>query len=102
MKLHWLVKYYFFGFIIIFGSVYLLESSEPFVNWTLYPEVSEQDVKKLIQNKECTTLNQLYTDELETNYNKNYFGYLIRKDKKSVKGLNLIKYLNYHIKKSCN
>tara|TARA_A100001011_G_C13979265_1_gene702600 strand:- start:19 stop:330 length:312 start_codon:yes stop_codon:yes gene_type:complete len=98
MKINWLVKYYFLCFIIIFSLFYFIESSEPYVNWSLYPNVSETNIKDLIVNNKCEELKALYTNEYNSKYETNFLGYNKRKDKKSFRGLNLLKYLKYHIK----
>ena len=103
MKLHWLIKYYFFTFIIIFFIVYLLEKSEPEVNWSLYPNKQEEVIKKAISNNDCDILLQEYNKEFNTNYEKNFLGFNIRKDKKAVKGQNLLKYIYFFLEqKNCN
>ena len=100
MKIHWLVKYYFIGFIIIFSLAYNIENSEPYVNWSLYQEVSETKIKGIILNKECNELVKFYKNEYDQNYDRNSLGFIIRKEKKSIRGLNLLKYLNYHLEKN--
>ena len=99
MNIHWLVKYYFIAFIGIFSLAYYIENSEPDVNWSLYPGLAEIEVKNIIKNKNCEELKDLYKNEFDSNYKKNSFGFIIRKDKQSKKGLNLLKYLTlvpYH------
>ena len=46
----------------------------------------------------CEELKELYTNEYNSKYETNFLGYNKRKDKKSFRGLNLLKYLKYHIK----
>ena len=99
MKIHWLIKYYVVAFIIIFTFVYYIEKTEPDINWSLYQNVSEDEVLKAINQKDCRSLSKLYLDEYNLNYKKNYLGFTIRKDKKSIKGLNLLKYIDFHLKK---
>ena len=100
LKIHWLVKYYFIGFIVIFSLVYNIENSEPYINWSLYQGLSEVKVKNIISNKECNELIKLYKIEYDENYEKNSLGFIIRKEKKLIRGLNLLKFLNYHLEKS--
>tara|TARA_E500000331_G_scaffold264132_1_gene255218 strand:+ start:980 stop:1291 length:312 start_codon:yes stop_codon:yes gene_type:complete len=103
MKVHWLVKYYIATFTAIFVVVFFIETSEPHVNWLLYPNVLESDVKNIILNKECVKLEEIHDKEYNLNYEKNFLGIDIRKDAQSVRGLNLLKYLNYYAKKmNCN
>ena len=82
MKIHWLIKYYFIGFTAIFLIVYNIENSEPYINWSLYPEISETKVMNMIINKECDQLVKLYKNEYDENYKKNSLGFIIRKEKK--------------------
>ncbi len=100
MKIHWLFKYYFIGFTVIFSIVYLIENSEPYIDWSLYTEVSETNVNNIILNKKCDELIKLYKNEYDKNHERNFLGFIIRKEKKSIRGLNLLKYLNYHLEKS--
>ena len=100
MKIHWLVKYYLSCFIVIFFIVFYIENKEPFVNWSLYPYVKEEQVLEIIINKECEKLKDIYLKEYKLNYKKNLLGFNNRIDKKSIRGLNLLKYLDYHIKKN--
>ena len=100
MQTHWLIKYYFIGFIVIFSFFYHIENSEPDINWSLYPEISETKVNNIILNKECDELVKLYKNEYNENYEKNFLGFIIRKEKKLVRGLNLLKYLNYQLEQS--
>ena len=103
MNIHWLIKYYFVGFAFIFFAVYLIEKSEPDVNWLLYPNITESEVKSLVRQKNCDKLNMLYSYEYNSSYEKNFFGFVIRKDKKIEKGKNLLKYLRYHLEQNnCN
>ena len=97
MKINWVIKYYFVAFIGIFLLVYYIENSEPFVNWSLYPEISELKIQRLIKEKNCEELEKIFAKEYETNYKTNSLGFMIRKDKLSVRGLNLLKYLKYHL-----
>ena len=97
MKIHWLVKYYFIAFLCIFLLVYNIENSEPYVKWSLYPKISETAVQNLIEAKNCEELKLLYTEEYNENYETNSFGFVIRKDKLSIRGLNLLKYLKFYI-----
>ena len=97
MKVNWLVKYYFVAFTGIFLIVYFIENSEPQVNWSLYPNVSENEIKNFVKNKNCIKLQELFTKEYNDNYQTNSLGFIIRKDKLSKKGLNLLKYLKYHL-----
>ena len=100
LKIHWLVKYYFIGFIVIFSLAYNIENSEPYINWSLYPDISETKVKNIILNKECNQLVKLYKNEYDDNYEKNSLGIIIKKEKKLIRGFNLLKYLNYHLEKN--
>ena len=99
MKIHWLIKYYIIVFIGIFSVAYYVEQSEPYVNWKLYPQISEIKLKQLILNKKCDAIIEIYEAEYNANYEKNFLGFIIRKDNKSVRGLKLLKYLRYNIKK---
>ena len=98
MKVHWLFKYYFVAFLFIFSVVYYIENSKPYVDWSLYPNISENEFKSLINKENCIELQKLYEDEYLLNYDKNTFGFMIRKDNQSKRGLNLLKLINYHIK----
>ena len=100
MKIHWLIKYYFVTFICIFSLVYYIENSEPNINWSLYPEISEANVKSIIINKKCEELEELYKNEYYAKYEKNSLGFIVRNDKQSKKGLNFLKYVKYHLEKS--
>ncbi|MAH88590.1 MAG: hypothetical protein CMJ06_00840 [Pelagibacterales bacterium] len=100
MKFHWLIKYYISCFAVIFFILFYIENKEPFVNWNLYPYVKEKKIKENIFNKDCKKLKVFYFKEFSLNYKKSFFGYNIRKDKKSIRGLNLLRYLDYHIKKN--
>ena len=100
MKIHWLIKYYLVGFTAIFSFAYYIEKSEPYLNYKLYPEISEIKLTKFIQNKNCDELTKLYKNEIDENYVSNYLGFLVRKDKKKTRGLNLLKYLNFHLEQS--
>ena len=97
---NWLIKYYIIAFIAVFSIYYYIERKEPYVNWNLYPKISESDVKKIIINKKCEDLNILYKSEFDSNYKKNFLGINIRADSKSVRGLNLLKYLEFHSKRN--
>ena len=97
MKVNWLVKYYFVAFTGIFLIVYFIENSEPQVNWSLYPNVSENEIKNFVKNKNCVKLQELFTNEYNDSYRTNSLGFIKRKDKLSKKGLNLLKYLKYHL-----
>ena len=97
MKIHWLIKYYFVTFICIFSLVYYIENSEPNINWSLYPEISEPKIQRLVKEKNCEELEKIFAKEYETNYKTNSLGFIIRKDKLSIRGLNLLKYLKYHL-----
>ena len=97
MKIHWLVKYYFIAFLCIILLVYNIENSEPYVKWSLYPRISETAVSSFIEAKNCEELKLLYTEEYNENYETNSFGFVIRKDKLSIRGLNLLKYLKFYI-----
>ena len=99
MKIHWLIKYYFITFIGIFSIVYYIEKSEPNVIWSLYPDISESNIKNIIIDNNCNELEKLYQNEFTKNYKKNNLGFTVRKDKQSKKGLNLLKYLSYHLNK---
>ena len=98
MKLNWIFKYYFVAFTGIFFLVYHIENSEPYVNWSLYPEISEKKIKALTENKNCLELQDLFNEEYQANYEINTLGFYIRKDNLSIRGLNLLKYLKYHQK----
>ena len=103
MKIHWLIKYYFVGFIVIFSLVFYIEKSKPYVDWSLYPNISQERMIKIINDKDCIILKEMYQLEFELNYEKNFLGFHIRKDKKSIRGLNLLKYLDFYIEKyKCN
>ncbi len=99
MRIHWLFKYYFAAILIILTIIYYIENSEPYVNWALYSNVSEIDIKNAIIKKNCMDLENFYNSEYVLNYKKNFFGFDIRKDKESKRGLNLLKLLKYHKKK---
>ena len=98
MKIHWIFKYYFTGFIIIFSIFYYIESSEPYVDWSLYSDISKNEVRNIIKNKECEELVKLYKNEYDNKYIKNFLGFAIRKEKKLTRGDNLLKYLDYNLK----
>ena len=103
MKAHWLIKYYFFTFIIILSIAYFVEKSEPKVNWSMYPNKSEEAIKNAISNNDCDILLKEYYEEFDANYEKNFLGFNIRKDKRAEKGQNLLKYIYFFLeKKDCN
>ena len=81
MKIHWLIKYYFVGFIIIFSLVFFIEKSKPYVDWSLYPNISQERMIKIINDKDCILLKEMYQLEFELNYEKNFLGFHISKDK---------------------
>ena len=97
MKVNWVIKYYFVMFLGIFSLVYYIEKSEPQVNWSLYPDISQNQIKSLIKDKNCAELQNIFLNEYDTNYTTNFFGFYIRKDRMSIRGLNLLKYLEYHL-----
>ena len=102
-KIHWLLKYYFFAFLFIFGGVFFLQSLEPEINWSLYDNELKKNIEIKILSKDCNALINYYKDELNKNFNEDYFGFVVRKDRRPVKGLNLLSYLKYHIdKNNCN
>ena len=80
--------------------VYYIETKESYVNWNLYPNLKELEIKKIISDKNCEKLSSLYIMEFNSNYEKNVFGFNIRKDNKSIRGLNFLKLLNYHLNKN--
>jgi hypothetical protein len=100
VKVHWLIKYYFIGFIVIFSIAYKIEKSEPYVDWSLYEGISDTKIKNMILNKNCKELLTLYNNEYDENYDKNFLGFIIRKEKKMIRGLNLLKYLSYHLEQN--
>ena len=100
MKISWLIKYYLVGFLTIFSLAYYIENSEPNVNWKLYPEISISKVNNIIKQNKCEEIVKLYEDEYYINYEKNYLGFTVRRDKKLKKGLNYLKFLKYHLKKN--
>ena len=100
MRIHWLIKYYLLAFTIVGLIVFYIETKEPYVNWNLYPNFKELEIKKIISDKNCEKLSLLYNQEFDLNYEKNVFGFDIRKDNKSIRGLNFLKLLNYHLKKN--
>ena len=100
MRIHWLIKYYLFAFTLVGLIVFYIETKEPFVNWNLYPNLKELEIKKIISDKNCEKLILLYDQEFNLNYEKNAFGFNIRKDNKSIRGLNFLKLLNYHLNKN--
>ena len=100
MRIHWLIKYYLLAFTLVGLIVFYIETKEPYVNWNLYPNFKESEIKKIISNKDCEKLSLLYNKEFDLNYEKNVFGFDIRKDNKSIRGLNFLKLLNYHLNKN--
>ena len=100
MRIHWLIKYYLLAFTLVGLIVFYIETKEPYVNWNLYPNFKELEIKKIISNKNCEKLSFLYNQEFDLNYEKNVFGFDIRRDNKSIRGLNFLKLLNYHINKN--
>ena len=100
MRIHWLIKYYLLAFTLVGLIDFYIETKEPYVNWNLYPNLKELEIKKIISDKNCEKLTLLYNQEFNLNYEKNFFGFNIRKDNKSIRGLNLLKLLNYHLNKN--
>ena len=100
MRIHWLIKYYLLAFTLVGLIVFYIETKEPYINWNLYPNLKELKIKKIISNKNCEKLSLLYSQEFDLNYEKNVFGFDIRKDNKSIRGLNFLKLLNYHLNKN--
>ena len=100
MRVHWLIKYYLLAFTLVGLIVFYIETKEPYVNWNLYPNFKELEIKKIIFEKNCEKLSLLYNQEFDLNYEKNVFGFDIRKDNKSIRGLNFLKLLNYHLNKN--
>ena len=100
MRIHWLIKYYLLAFTLVGLIVFYIETKEPYVNWNLYPNFKELEIKKIIYNKNCEKLSLLYNQEFDLNYEKNVFGFDIRKDNKSIRGLNFLKLINYHLNKN--
>ncbi len=100
MRIHWLIKYYLLAFTLVGLIVFYIETKEPYVNWNLYPNLKELEIKKIISDKNCEKLILLYDQEFNLNYEKNVFGFDIRKDNKSIRGLNFLKLLNYHLNKN--
>ena len=100
MRIHWLIKYYLLAFTLVGLIVFYIETKEPYVNWNLYPNLKESKIKKIIFDKNCEKLSLLYDQEFNLNYEKNFFGFDIRKDNKSIRGLNFLKLLNYHLNKN--
>ena len=96
-QVHWVIKYYLIVFPAVFLIAFLIEKSEPKVNWLLYDKNLKERVEKAILIRNCKLLKDEFDKEYNLNYEKNYFGFLIRKDKKMQKGLNLLKYLEFHI-----
>ena len=101
-KISWLLKYYFFAFLFIFGIAYYLNTLEPSVNWSFYTNNLKKEISSAVNKKDCKELKKYYYEELETNFESGLLGN-VRKDKKLIRGLNLLSYLEFHIKKSnCN
>ena len=100
MRIHWLIKYYLLAFTLVGLIVFYIETKEPYVNWNLYPKFKELEIKEIISDKNCEKLSLLYNLEFDLNYEKNVFGFDIRKDNKSIRGLNFLKLLNYHLNKN--
>tara|TARA_B100001027_G_scaffold73670_1_gene50295 strand:- start:466 stop:774 length:309 start_codon:yes stop_codon:yes gene_type:complete len=100
MRIHWLIKYYLLAFTLVGLIVFYIETKEPYVNWNLYPNFKELEIKKIIADKNCKKLSLLYNQEFDLNYEKNAFGFNIRKDNKFIRGLNFLKLLNYHLNKN--
>ena len=99
MKVHWLIKYYAVAFICIFSIVYLLKLAEPKVNWLLYEKGLDKILALAILNNDCLVLKEEYQIELNKNYKESFFGLIVKKDRRPLRGLNLLNYLNYHLKK---
>ncbi len=97
INIHWLIKYYLIAFISIFSIAYFIETSEPKVNWLLYNNDLENIVKSAILDSDCAILKKEYNKEIKENYRKNILGINVRKDNKSIKGLNLLSYLKHHM-----
>ena len=55
-------------------------------------------ILKHIYNNDCIVLVKEYNLELKKNYKETFFGLQVRKDRNLIKGLNLLNYLNYHLK----
>ena len=51
MRIHWLIKYYLLAFTLVGLIVFYIETKEPYVNWNLYPNFKELEIKKIISNK---------------------------------------------------
>ena len=100
MRIHWLIKYYLLAFTLVGLIVFYIETKEPYVDWNLYPNFKELEIKKIISDKNCEKLSLLYNLEFDLNYEKNVLGFDIRKDNKSIRGLNFLKLLNYHLNKN--
>ena len=100
MRIHWIIKYYLLAITFVGLIVFYIETKEPYVNWNLYPNFKELEIKNIISDKNCDKLSLLYNKEFDLNYEKNVFGFDIRKDNKSIRGLNFLKLLNYHLNKN--
>ena len=100
MRIHWVINYYLLAFTLVGLIVFYIETKEPYVNWNLYPNFKELEIKKIISNKNCEKLSLLYKQEFDLNYEKNVFGFDIRNDNKSIRGLIFLKLLNYHLNKN--
>ena len=48
MRIHWLIKYYLLAFTLVGLIVFYIETKEPYVNWNLYPNFKELEVKKIV------------------------------------------------------
>ena len=48
MRIHWLIKYYLLAFTSVGLIVFYIETKEPYVNWNLYPNFKELEIKNLI------------------------------------------------------
>jgi len=77
MRIHWLIKYYLLAFTLVGLIVFYIETKEPYVNWNLYPNFKELEVKKIVSDKNCEKLSMLYSKEFNSNYEKNIFGFNI-------------------------
>ena len=100
-NLTWLIPYYLFAFVLISGITFYYYSKEPYVNWNLYEANINEQSRQFIEDRNCEGLKELYDNEYNKNYNTNFLGFKNRKDKKLVKGQNLLGYLNYNIRKIC-
>ena len=96
-KIHWLIKYYAIGVSSIFLIVWIINTKEPYVNWQLYDSDTRNTVELAVKNGNCSVLVIEYNNEFTSEYYINRIGFIVRKDKKLSKGLNLLKYLKYKI-----